>query len=164
MATNDWDDDEDDFSFEGEANQQQDASGDNLVKQLRKQLKQESRKNKEMQVEFETIRKERNERIVKDIFNQKGVNPKLSRYALKDLQDVNEEAVAKWIDDNAEDFGMSVDKQIDPQQQIDLAALRQQDIVTQGAQTPGKSQNAEQMLNDASSADDIIRMIQSGQF
>ena len=164
MATNDWDDDEDDFSFEGEANQQQDASGDNLVKQLRKQLKQESRKNKEMQVEFETIRKERNERIVKDIFNQKGVNPKLSRYALKDLQDVNEEAVAKWIDDNAEDFGMSVDKQIDPQQQIDLAALRQQDIVTQGAQASNSGQNAEQALSDANSVDDIIALIQSGRF
>jgi hypothetical protein len=163
MSNTDWDDD-DDFDFEDTNNQQQEAGNDNLVKQLRKQLKQESRKNKEMQAEFEAIRKERSERIVKDVLNQKGVNPKLARYALKDLTDVNEDAVAKWLDDNAEDFGVSVQREIDPQQQADLAALRQQDIVTQGALTPGKSQNAEQMLNDATSADEIIRMIQSGQF
>ena len=160
MATNDWDDD--DIEFEDE--QQEGNAGDNLVKQLRKQLKIEARKNKEMQAEFDTIRKERSERIVKDVLNQKGVNPNIARYALKDLEDINEDAVAKWLDDNAGDFGINVQKEVDPQQQADLAALRQQDIVTQGAITPGKSQNAEQMLNDASSADDIIRMIQSGQF
>jgi len=59
---------------------------------------------------------------------------------------------------------LTVQKQEDPQQQLDRAALRQQDVVTQGATTPGKEMDAMQRINDAVSADEIIRMIQSGNF
>jgi hypothetical protein len=42
--------------------------------------------------------------------------------------------------------------------------LRQQDIVTQQAFTPDRSDDALLRLNNAQSADEIIAMIQSGEF
>ena len=84
---------------------------------------------------------------------------------LNDLSDVTEETVSHWLDDNGDLFGFSKrQEEVNPQQQADLAALRQQDIVTQGALTPDKAMDAMNRINDASSAEEIIRMIQSGNF
>jgi hypothetical protein len=104
------------------------------------------------------------ERVVKEVLDQKGVNPKAARLILKDLDDVNEESVSHWLEDNGDLFGLTQKPAVTQEQQVDLAALRQQDIVTQGGTTPDKQMDALQRINDASSADEIIAMIQSGQF
>jgi hypothetical protein len=51
-----------------------------------------------------------------------------------------------------------------PEQTLDRAALRQQDIVTQAAITPDRAEDTLLKLNNAASADEIIAMIQSGDF
>ncbi len=56
-------------------------------------------------------------------------------HELKDLDDVNEETVSHWLDDNADLFGINIPAQSNADN-VSLAALRQQDIVTQGAVTP----------------------------
>jgi hypothetical protein len=163
MATNDWDDD-DDFDFEDQGQNNQGSNDGDLVKKLRKALRAKEKENKDLAERFESVSKVQREQIVNQVLNQKGVNPKAARLILKDLDSVNEEAVNGWLDDNADLFGLTVQKQEDPQQQLDRAALRQQDVVTQGATTPGKEMDAMQRINDAVSADEIIRMIQSGNF
>jgi hypothetical protein len=162
MATNDWDDD-DDFDTEDEVQQSNDGS--DLLKKLRKAKRADEKRIKELTEQLENLSKAQRERVVKEVLTQKGVNPKAARLILNDLSDVNEEAVSHWLDDNADLFGFSKPaEEVDPQQQIDRAALRQQDIVTQGALTPDKQMDAMQRINDAGSADEIIRMIQSGNF
>jgi hypothetical protein len=47
---------------------------------------------------------------------------------------------------------------------MDRAALRQQDIVTQGATTPDRGEDTLLKLNNAASAEEIIAMIHSGDF
>lgn len=164
MATNDWTDD-DDFDDEFEAPQQQEVDPNTKrFKDLRKAKRADEKRIKELTEQLETLSKAQRERVVKEVLTQKGVNPKAARLILNDLSDVNEESVSHWLDDNADLFGLEVKQKEDPQKQADLAALRQQDIVTQGATTPNPGMNAEQLLNDATSADDIIRMIQSGNF
>jgi len=163
MATNDWDDD-DDFDFEDQGQNNQGSNDGDLVKKLRKALRAKEKENKDLAERFESVSKVQREQIVNQVLNQKGVNPKAARLILKDLDSVNEEAVNGWLEDNADLFGLTVQKQEDPQQQLDRAALRQQDVVTQGATTPGKEMDAMQRINDAVSADEIIRMIQSGNF
>jgi len=44
---------------------------------------------------------------------------------------------------------------------IDRAALRQQDSITQGAITPDRAENLEQRLNNAGSADEILSILRS---
>ena len=164
MATNQWTDDDDDFDTEDEAPQQYNDS--DLLKKLRKAKRADEKRIKELTEQLESLSKTQRERVIKEVLEQKGVNPKAARFIAKDLDtDVNEETVAKWLDDNGELFGLN--KQVpqeDPQKQIDLAALRQQDIVTQGATTPDKQMDSLQRINDATSADEIIAMIQSGNF
>ena len=163
MATNQWTDDDDDFEFEDESPAPSN-DGSDLLKKLRKAKRADEKRIKELTEQLESLSKAQRERVVKEVLNNKGVNPKAARLILNDLSDVNEESVAHWLDDNADLFGLQQAPKVDPQQQADLAALRQQDIVTQGALTPDKSQDGLQRINDATSAEEIIAMIQSGQF
>jgi hypothetical protein len=160
MATNDWDDDDFDDIEESTVP----ATGDDLVKKLRKAKRADEKRIKELTEQLESLSKVQRERVVKEVLDQKGVNPKAARLILKDLDTVDETSVSNWLDDNGDLFGYTKQQEQDPQQQADLAALRQQDIVTQGALTPDKQMDAMQRINDAASADDIIRMIQSGNF
>ena len=163
MATNDWTDD-DDFDDIDDAPQQVDQETKRF-RDLRKAKRADEKRIKELTEQLETLNKSQRERVIKEVLDAKGVNPKAARFIAKDLEaDINEESVARWLDDNGELFGLTKQVTEDPKKQLDLAALRQQDIVTQGAQTPNPGMDADQMLNDATSADDIIRMIQSGNF
>ena len=78
--------------------------------------------------------------------------------------EITEDSVSNWVDDNAEVFGLQIQQQQTPERTLDRAALRQQDIVTQQAFTPDRSDDALLRLNNAQSADEIIAMIQSGEF
>ena len=79
---------------------------------------------------------------------------------MKDLDDVNEETVNGWLDENADLFGIKVADapEVD---KGNLAALRNQDVLTQGAVTPDKAQDFEARLNNASSADEILSLLRS---
>lgn len=161
MATNDWDDDFDDFEDEGT---QQFADND-LVKKLRKAKRSDEKRIKELTEQIENLSKAQRERVVKEVLNQKGVNQKAARLILKDLDDVNEDSVSHWLDDNADLLGLQVAQpQVTQEKEIDRAALRQQDIVTQGAITPDKAQDGFMKIEQAQSAEEIINMIRSGEF
>jgi len=79
---------------------------------------------------------------------------------MKDLEDVNEETVNGWLDENADLFGIKVADapEVD---KSNLAALRNQDALTQGAVTPDKAQDFEQRLNNAGSAEEILSLLRS---
>ena len=161
MATNDWDDDD----FDDIEEQNVPATGDDLVKKLRKAKRADEKRIKELTEQLEGLSKVQRERVVKEVLDQKGVNPKAARLILKDLDDVSEESVNHWLDDNGDLFGFTKQAQeADPQRELDLAALRQQDIVTQNGMTPDKQMDAVQRINDAATAEEIIAMFQSGHF
>ena len=80
---------------------------------------------------------------------------------MKDLDEVNEETVSHWLDDNAELFGIKVEQDAPPVDTQNLAALRQQDIVTQGAVTPERAQELSMKLDNAESADELIAFLRS---
>jgi len=161
MATNDWDDDD----FDDVEDQNTPVMGDDLVKKLRKAKRADEKRIKELTEQLEGLSKVQRERVVKEVLDQKGVNPKAARLILKDLDNVTEESVNSWLDDNGDLFGFTQQAQeADPQRELDLAALRQQDIVTQNGMTPDKQMDAVQRINDAATAEEIIAMIQSGNF
>ena len=159
MATNDWDDDD----FDDIEDQNTPVMGDDLVKKLRKAKRADEKRIKELTEQLEGLSKVQRERVVKEVLNQKGVNPKAARLILNDLSDINEESVSHWLDDNGDLFGYNKQAEADPKQQLDLAALRQQDIVSQQGMTPDKQMDAMERINNASQ-DELIAMIQSGNF
>ena len=159
MSNNYWDDEDDDLDTQ----EQYTGDGSDLLKKLRKAKRADEKRIKELTEQLESLSKVQRERVVKEVLAKKGVNEKAARLVMKDLDDVNEESVSHWLDDNADLFGLKVQQEEAPISQQDLARLRQQDILTQGAVTPDRGLDLDQRLNQASSAEELLSILQSQQ-
>jgi len=156
MSNNYWEDEDEDQDNDTP------LQGDDLVKKLRKAKRADEKRIKELTEQLEGLSKVQRERVVKEVLEKKGVNLKAARLVLKDLDDVNEETVSHWLDDNADLFGINIPTQSNADN-VSLAALRQQDIVTQGAVTPDREQDFNSKIDNAQSADELIALIRSQQ-
>ena len=154
MSNNYWEDEDEDQ--DNDINLQ----GDDLVKKLRKAKRADEKRIKELTEQLDGLSKVQRERTVKEVLEKKGVNLKAARLVLKDLDDVNEESVSNWLDDNADLFGINIPTQSNADN-MDLAALRQQDIVTQGAYTPDREMDFNNKIDNAQSAEELIALIHS---
>jgi hypothetical protein len=159
MSNTYWDEEDDDFETE----QSFGSTESDLLKKLRKAKRADEKRIKELTEQLEGLTKVQRERVVKEVLAKKGVNEKAARLVLKDLDDVNEESVSHWLDDNADLFGIKVQKEEAPVSQQELAQLRQQDVLTQGAVTPDRGLDIEQRLNQAGSAEELLSILQSQQ-
>lgn len=159
MSNNYWEDDEDDLDIEDVPQ----ATGDDLVKKLRKAKRADEKRIKELTEQLESLSKAQRERTVKEILEQKGINTKATRLILKDLDAIDDESVNRWLDENGDLFGYQKEAQQSPEQQIDLAALRQQDILTHGAVSPSRADDSMSRLMGAKSAAEIIDMINASE-
>ena len=161
MSNTYWDEEDDDLDTESQSFGNTESD---LLKKLRKAKRADEKRIKELTEQLEGLSKAQRERVVKEVLEKKGVNQKAARLVLKDLDDVNEESVSHWLDDNADLFGIKVPQQEEaPISQQDLARLRQQDVLTQGAVTPDRGLDLDQRLNQASSAEELLSILQSQQ-
>jgi hypothetical protein len=152
MSNNYWEDEDEDQDNDTP------LQGDDLVKKLRKAKRADEKRIKELTEQLEGLSKVQRERVVKEVLEKKGVNLKAARLVLKDLDDVNEDTVSNWLDDNADLFGINVPAQSNADN-ASLAALRQQDVVTQGAVTPDREQDFNTRIDNAQSADELIALL-----
>jgi len=150
-----WEDEDDDLDIDSS------TDGGDLVKKLRKAKRSDEKLIKELTEQLETYSKAQREQTVKSVLEKKGVNQKAARLILKDIEEVNEESVSNWLEDNGDLFGLQA--QNTPQVDANIAALRQQDILTQGAITPDRAENIESRLNNASSTEEILDLLRSQQ-
>lgn len=132
-------------------------SDTDLVKKLRKALKVEQRRNKDLESSLGELTKSQRERVLKDVFASRGVNPKVATFIPNDL-DASEEAISSWLEQNADVFGIELQprKEIDSK---DVASLRQMDNVTTGALSPDKAEDMSIRIQSAESAEDILNLI-----
>ena len=159
MSNNYWDEEEDDDLDTDQFNN----DGSDLLKKLRKAKRADEKRIKELTEQLETLSKVQRERTVKEVLEKKGVNAKAARLVLKDLDDVNEETVNNWLDDNADLFGIKVDKEEPKVSEIDKAALRQQDVITQNAMTPDRAEDLNLRIDNADSMDALLDVLRSQQ-
>jgi Holliday junction resolvasome RuvABC DNA-binding subunit len=157
MSNNYWDDEDEDQDTDNDTQ----LDGSDLLKKLRKAKRADEKRIKELTEQLEGFSKAQRESTVKAILEQKGVNQKAARLILKDLDgEFSEESVSNWLDDNADLFGIEVSSKRDEQ---NLATLRQQDVMTQKAVTPDRAQDLEQRMDNASSMEELITLMQSQQ-
>jgi hypothetical protein len=156
MSNNYWDDDEDDQDTEVEGQ----MDGSDLLKKLRKAKRSDEKRIKELTEQLENLSKSQRERVVKEVLEKKGVNPKAQRLILKDLEDINEESVNNWLEDNGDLFGLTPSV-VSEEKQLNLAALRQQDAVTQMGTTPERADDLESRISNAQSADEILNILRA---
>jgi len=159
MSNNYWDDEDDDLDIIEEAP----MDGSDLLKKLRKAKRADEKRIKELTEQLEGFSKAQREAIVKSTLEKKGVNLKAARLVMKDLDDINEESVSIWLDDNADLFGLTVAEEDSGVSQRDRAALRNQDMVTQNALTPDRANDIEYRMSQATSEEDILAILRSQQ-
>jgi hypothetical protein len=136
MSNNYWDEDEDDLDTDNEVQ----MDGSDLLKKLRKAKRNDEKRIKELTEQLEGLSKSQRERTVKEVLEQKGVNPKAQRLILKDLDDITEESVNNWLEDNGDLFGLT-QPEVNEEKELNRAALRQQDVVTQLGTTPDRAED-----------------------
>ena len=158
MSNNYWDEDEDDLDTDTEVQ----MDGSDLLKKLRKAKRNDEKRIKELTEQLEGLSKSQRERVVKEVLEKKGVNPKAQRLILKDLEDISEESVNNWLEDNGDLFGLASSK-ISEEKQLDLAALRQQDVVTQLGTTPDRADDLSMRIANATTAEELTALIYSQQ-
>jgi len=159
MSNNYWEDEDDDLDTDNGTQ----LDGSDLLKKLRKAKRNDEKRIKELTEQLEGLTNVRREQIVKEVLEKKGVNAKAARLVLKDLDDVNEDTVNNWLDDNADLFGIKNNKEEPAIGEIDKAALRQQDILTQGALTPDRAEDLSLRINNADSMDALLDVLRSQQ-
>jgi len=157
MSNNYWDEDEDDLDTDNETQ----MDGSDLLKKLRKAKRNDEKRIKELTEQLEGLSKVQRERVVKEVLEKKGVNPKAQRLILKDLEDVSEESVNTWLDDNGDLFGLTKEPAVTQEQEVNRAALRQQDILTQGSLTPDRAEDLEAKISNAQSAEEILSILRT---
>ena len=156
MSNNNWDDEDDDFDTDID-----NSDGSDLVKKLRKAKRSDEKRIKELTEQLEVFSKAQRESTVKEVLEKKGVNTKAARLILKDISEVNEESINNWLSDNGDLIGYQPQSNNDD---INLAALRQQDVVTQQGISPDKANDMNARLNgNFESAEDFIAFLQSQQ-
>lgn len=152
-----WDDDDE----EDDVQDQFVGTDTDLVKKLRKQLKIEQKRAKELESTLGELTKAQRERVLKDVLTSKGVNMKVAKFIPSDL-DASEEAITSWLESNSDVFGIDIPKQA-PITEVDKASLRQMDVVTQGALSPERADDFSMKIDNAESADELIAFLRSQQ-
>jgi hypothetical protein len=153
-------DDDFDNEFDDETPEPSRSNGNDLVRQLRKQLKAEQKRLKDLEVETSGLRNAQRQSVIKNVLAERGVNEKVAAFIPADMEPTAD-ALTQWLDQHGDVFGIA---QSEPQQvNPSLAALRQIDAVTSNAQTPAGAEDLLLRLSQAGSADEIINMIYSAE-
>lgn len=150
-----WDDEEDEDTPTGAF-----ESDTDLVKKLRKALKAEQRKNKDLETSYGELTKAQKERILKDVLSSKGVNLKIAQFIPSDIE-ASEDAISNWLDNNGDVFGYTPTPK-PAVNQNDIAAMQKMDTVLTGAETPAASDDFANRIANASSEEEILSIL-SGQ-
>ena len=160
MSNNYWEDEDDELDTIDEAP----MDGSDLLKKLRKAKRADEKRIKELTDQLEGFSKAQREAIVKSTLEKKGVNQKAARLIMKDLEDINEDSVSNWLNDNADLFGLSqAPEDSSVMSQEDRAALRNQDALTQNAVSPDRANDLEYRMSQATSEEDILAILRSQQ-
>jgi hypothetical protein len=135
-------------------------SDTDLVRKLRKDLKQAQKRNKELEGSLGELSKSQRERIIKDAFASKGVNPKIASFVPQDI-DASEEAIVAWLDNYADVFGIKAEEKQTVSQQ-DIQSMQRMNNALTGAEAPGASDDLANRIANANSEDEILSIL-SGQ-
>ena len=133
--------------------------GGDLVKQLRKATKQKDKELAELKAQYESLAKANRERAIKDALASRGVNSKIAAFIPQDI-DPTEESVSKWLESNADVFGLQTETpqqpNVDPAQ---AAAYKKMSAATEAGMTPDRGADIYQKLMKAGTREELDQVI-----
>ena len=154
MSNYDYEDDDDNDST-------QESVSNDLVKQLRKANKQKEKELAELKSQFENLSKAQRDRAIKDVLEARGVNKKISSFIPSDI-DPTEESLSKWLDENADVFGIQAPETskpaVDPAQ---AAAYKKMNNAVEQGLTPDSTDDIMRKLMSANSREELDEVIRN---
>lgn len=155
MSNNYWDDeDEDDITTPV-------ADSGDAMKNVRKALRAKEKENDALKERLASLEKAQSERTVKEVLEKQGVNTKAARLILKDLEEVSEESINGWLNENGDLFGFTPANVTPAVSDEDRAAIVAQDSLTQGGRTPERSEDLEYRIEHAQSQEELNNILYS---
>ena len=153
MSNYDYEDDDDDTTTVSNEN--------DLVKQLRKAAKQKDKELAELKAQYESLNKAQRERAIKDVLETRGVNGKVAKFIPTDI-DPTEESLSKWLDENADVFGIQAPETskpaVDPAQ---AAAYKKMNNAVEQGLTPDSTDDIMRKLMSANSREELDEVIRN---
>jgi hypothetical protein len=159
MANNDWDDFDEDT-----------ADGQGSPKALREAYDRQKKELAKLRKEYEGLNRKVRQNSTKEILESLGVNPKVARFVLADVEDVSRESVTEWVNENGELFGVSLGEPDDGKAEAEppkgmsadeanaLAQLNQFSVPDASGATTTEEDLAKR-IKGASSPDELIAML-----
>jgi hypothetical protein len=153
---------EDDFDFDDDVEEtpSRGRNSDDVLKKVRRAERAKDKQLKELQSELEALRKFQREATISQVLSEKGVNPKVAKFIPSDIE-MSSDSIGNWLTDNGELFGVAAPVQQSADHSEDYAALRQIDAVTSGAISPDDVNDAFNIMNNASSAEELLNFLYS---
>ena len=152
MSNYDYEDEDEEITTTGD-------NSNDLVKQLRKAAKQKDKELQELRAQFDGINKAQRERTIKDALAARGVNQKIASFIPQDI-DPTEESVSKWLEANAEVFGLTLEQNqttnVDPAQ---VAAYKRMTNTAEQGMTPERGADTMSRLMNANSKEELDSII-----
>jgi molybdopterin biosynthesis enzyme MoaB len=150
-----------DYEDEDDNDSTQESLSNDLVKQLRKANKQKEKELAELKSQFENLSKAQRDRAIKDVLEARGVNKKISSFIPSDI-DPTEESLSKWLDDNADVFGIQAPETSKPAVDPATAAAykKMNNAVEQGL-TPDSTDDIMRKLMSANSREELDEVIRN---
>lgn len=131
-----------------------DDTKENLIKDLRRQLKSLSKEKSELSQELSSYKTQAREKTVSQILEAKGVSPKVAKFIPADTE--GEDAISTWLEENAEIFGVSFTNSSETEvASEDVQASNRLRSIGESASTPSKVDDIETRLKNAKSDDEI---------
>jgi hypothetical protein len=131
-----------------------DDTKENLIKDLRRQLKSLSKEKSELSQELSSYKTQAREKTVSQILEAKGVSPKVAKFIPADTE--GEDAISTWLEENAEIFGGSFTNSSETEvASEEVQASNRLRSIGESSSTPSKVDDIEVRLKNAKSDDEI---------
>lgn len=133
-----------------------DLTGDDLVKDLRRQIKALSKEKADLTGELSQLKSGARERFITDTLTAKGVSPKVAKFIPSDVTD--EDGVAKWLEENADVFGVQATGATTDTPPVDseqVAAAKRLQTLNQAGQSPAKLADLNARIANATSEKEL---------
>ena len=126
----------------------------NLVKDLRKQLKEAQAAAREATEELSVLKSAKREATVTEFLKAKGVNPKAAKFIPTDLED--EESWSTWLEENGDVFGGQSSESSKAGVSTEAAdATRRANALQERSVSPDKVADIQARIENANSVDEL---------
>ena len=151
-----WEDDDfEDFEEDDQPTQRTAKDPSTLIKQLRKQIREQEKRIKELDTQVGEYTSKRREEIIKEVLESKGVNPKVAKLIPADVDATNADVLNEWLDEYGDAFGI-------PQgEQPDLNGLQRINSATANAAQVTGQDDLENMLNNVQTEEELYNLLRN---